>query len=36
MQETSSAVAGEQSAEEALSNAEGQVRSVLEDAGYYE
>jgi ABC-type glycerol-3-phosphate transport system substrate-binding protein len=36
MQETSSAVAGEQSAEEALSNAEEQVRSVLEDAGYYE
>ena len=36
MQETSSAVAGEQSPEEALSNAEEQVRSILEDAGYYE
>lgn len=36
MQETSSAVAGEQSAEEALSNAEDQVRDILEDAGYYD
>lgn len=36
MQETSSAVAGEQSAEEALSNSEDQVRDILEDAGYYD
>ena len=36
MQETSSAVAGEQDAEQALNNAQEQIRDILEEAGYYD